>query len=260
MAINWILERVEESTSTNEDLMTRWRQGLLWDPIARLALKQTAGKGRLGRTWVSAPHETLTFSIAYPFKKPISALSGLSLACGLAVIRGISQATGLSQKELQDHHVSLKWPNDILLNKHKLAGMLIEGGQLKPSDPTWLIIGIGINVSNTQHIDNQIGRSIGALTDILPKNQLDIDWLWLNLIKELGAVIEVFEAGSFANFHNEWNQWDAYINEKCQVHQNSTLQFEGINRGVDDEGCLILETANGFKKIISGDVSLRSTS
>jgi BirA family biotin operon repressor/biotin-[acetyl-CoA-carboxylase] ligase len=260
MAINWILERVEESPSTNEDLMARWRQGLLWEPVARLALKQTSGKGRMGRQWVSTPNETLTFSVAYPFKKPISALSGLSLACGLAIIRGISQATNLSLSELQNHQLALKWPNDILLKKKKLAGMLIEGGQLRPEDPTWLIIGIGINLANSQHIDHQIGRPIGALTDIFSKDQLDADLLWLSLIKELGAIIEKFETGSFADFHDEWNQWDAYKNETCQIHQNSNLQYEGINQGVDNEGCLILKTSTGIKKIISGDVSLRSTS
>ena len=260
MAINWILERVEESASTNEDLMIRWRQGLLWEPIARLALKQTAGKGRLGRTWVSTPHETLTFSVAYPFKKPISALSGLSLACGLAIIRGISQAMNLSLSELHQHRLCLKWPNDILLNKHKLAGMLIEGGQLKPEDPTWLIIGIGVNISDTQHIDQEIGRPISSLSHILPNHDLDPDWLWLSLIKELGTVIEQFERGSFADFHDEWNQWDAYKNEICQIHQNDKVELEGINKGVDSEGCLSLETSTGIKKIISGDVSLRSNS
>jgi BirA family biotin operon repressor/biotin-[acetyl-CoA-carboxylase] ligase len=260
MAINWILERVEESPSTNEDLMTRWRQGLLWEPVARLALKQTAGKGRLGRSWVSNPHETLTFSLAYPFKKPINALSGLSLACGLGVIHGISQATNLPLLELQQRHLALKWPNDILVNKHKLAGMLIEGGQLKPGDPTWLIIGIGINVTNTQQIDQQIGRPVGALSDILTDQHLDGDWLWLSIVKELGHVIEQFENGSFANFSDEWNQWDAYKSEVCQIHQNGKLEFEGINKGVDSDGCLLLETTTGLKKIISGDVSLRSIS
>ena len=260
MAINWILERVEESCSTNEDLMLRWRQGALWEPVARVALKQTAGKGRMGRNWVSTPNETLTFSGACPFKKPISELSGLSLACGLAVIHGISRTTGLSQKELQKKNLALKWPNDIFLNKHKLAGLLIEGGQLKPQDPTWLIIGIGINLSNTQRIDNQIGRTIGSLSEILPKNRLDADILWLNIIKELGLIIEKFELGSFDNFHSEWNEWDAYKNECCQIRQGDILQFEGINKGVDNEGCLILETSTGIKKIISGDVSLRSIS
>ena len=198
--------------------------------------------------------------MAYPFKKPINALSGLSLACGLAVIRGISQATNLSLSELHQLGISLKWPNDILLNHHKLAGMLIEGGQLRPEDPTWLIIGIGINISNTQQIDQQIGRSIGTLSHILPNKDLDADLLWLNLIKELGIVIKQFEQGSFADFHDEWNRWDAYKNEICQIHQNDKVQFEGISKGVDSEGCLILETPTGIKKIISGDVSLRSNS
>ena len=101
MAINWILETVDQSPSTNEDLMVRWRAGQLWEPIARKAITQTSGKGRLGRSWVSHAQQALTFSVAYPFKKNISELSGLSLACGLAVVKGISQASGISQEDLK---------------------------------------------------------------------------------------------------------------------------------------------------------------
>jgi BirA family biotin operon repressor/biotin-[acetyl-CoA-carboxylase] ligase len=71
MAINWILESVDQSPSTNEDLMARWRAKQLWEPIARKASAQTSGKGRLGRSWISHPNQALTFSVAHPFKKNI---------------------------------------------------------------------------------------------------------------------------------------------------------------------------------------------
>jgi BirA family biotin operon repressor/biotin-[acetyl-CoA-carboxylase] ligase len=146
MAINWILESVDQSSSTNDDLMARWRARQLWEPIARKTITQTSGKGRLGRSWISHPHQALTFSVAYPFKKNISELSGLSLVCGLAVIKGISKASEISQEDLKKLGLGLKWPNDIFFNNKKLAGVLLEGGQLDATQSTWMVIGIGINL------------------------------------------------------------------------------------------------------------------
>jgi len=74
-------------------------------------------------------------------------LSGLSLACGLAVIKGISKGTGITEGTLKELGLGLKWPNDIYLGDAKLGGMLIEGGQINSSQPTWLVIGIGINLT-----------------------------------------------------------------------------------------------------------------
>lgn len=257
MAINWILERVEESTSTNEDLMSRWRTNKLWDPIARLAQKQTAGKGRMGRSWISSPNQTLTFSIAYPFKKSIQELSGLSLAIGLAVIKGISNATHIPLEELHHKGLGLKWPNDVLLKNNKLAGVLIEGGQLKPEDPTWLIIGVGINLNKSPDIEHQIGKKVSCLDDIVASQVLNSDIIWLEILKELGLVIEEFEKSSFQTFQNLWNHWDTYQDKVCQVRQEDKLLLEGIEKGVDQNGVLLIETSAGLKKVISGDVSLR---
>ncbi len=257
MTINWILERVVESPSTNEDLMSRWRSGLLWEPVARLALKQTAGRGRMGRNWVSSPNKALTFSIAYPFKKGIQDLSGLSLACGLAVIKGISNSTQIYLEELRQKGLGLKWPNDILVSHKKLAGMLIEGGQLKPNEATWLVIGIGINLSNSTTIENEIGRAIASLSEIVPEDSLNSDMLWLEILKELATVMTNFETAGFEKYQAEWNTWDLYQNKICQIHQQDQLQLEGLEKGVDETGCLLIETSQGIQKIISGDVSLR---
>jgi BirA family biotin operon repressor/biotin-[acetyl-CoA-carboxylase] ligase len=257
MAINWTLERVEESPSTNDDLMSRWRQNLLFEPVARLAIKQTAGKGRLGRTWLSQSGQTLTFSIAYPFQKNIAQLSGLSLACGLAIINGISNASGLSKDTLRNLGLRLKWPNDLLINHNKLAGMLIEGGQLKIGEPTWLIIGIGINLLPNVEIERTIERKMASLSEIELKENIDIDRLFLALIKELGECIELFEKNSFEKFKDEWNSWDAFYGQDCEIYQNSTLQKSGISQGVDALGQLLLKTSSSTEAIVSGDVSLK---
>jgi BirA family biotin operon repressor/biotin-[acetyl-CoA-carboxylase] ligase len=257
MAINWILERVEQSASTNEDLMSRWRTSTLWDPVARLAHKQTAGKGRMGRSWISNPNQALTFSIAYPFKKTIQELSGLSLAIGLAVINGISNATHIPLDQLRQNGLGLKWPNDVLFQNKKLAGVLIEGGQLKPDDPTWLIIGIGLNLNKNSELEQHIGRELSCLEDLVASEVLHSDIVWLEILKELGLMIEEFERSSFQSFQNLWNYWDVYQNKVCQISQLDQLIMEGVEMGVDQNGILLIETAQGTKKIISGDVSLK---
>jgi BirA family transcriptional regulator, biotin operon repressor / biotin---[acetyl-CoA-carboxylase] ligase len=258
MAINWILESVDQSTSTNEDLMARWRAGELWEPIARKAIAQTSGKGRLGRSWVSHAQQALTFSVAYPFKKSISELSGLSLACGLAVIKGISQASGISQEDLKESGLGLKWPNDIFLNDKKLGGMLLEGGQLNSTQSTWIVIGIGINLTANEDLEKSIQRLIASLDQINKVSVIDADVLWLNILKELAETIEVFEQHSFVKFQEEWNSWDIYKDKTCAIIQNEQLQFEGFERGVDAEGHLLIESENKLQKIISGDVSLKA--
>ncbi len=258
MAINWILESVDQSTSTNEDLMARWRAGELWEPIARKAITQTSGKGRLGRSWVSHAQQALTFSVAYPFKKSISELSGLSLACGLAVIKGISQASGISQEDLKESGLGLKWPNDIFLNDKKLGGMLLEGGQLNSTQSTWIVIGIGINLTANEDLEKSIQRPIASLDQINKVSVIDADVLWLTILKELAETIEVFEQHSFAKFQEEWNSWDIYKDKTCAIIQNEQLQFEGFERGVDAEGHLLIESENKLQKIISGDVSLKA--
>jgi BirA family biotin operon repressor/biotin-[acetyl-CoA-carboxylase] ligase len=258
MTINWILESVDQSTSTNEDLMARWRAGQLWEPIARKAITQTSGKGRLGRAWVSHAKQALTFSVAYPFKKSISELSGLSLACGLAVIKGISQASGISQEDLKKSGLGLKWPNDIFINDKKLAGMLLEGGQLDTTQATWIVIGIGINLTTDEALENSIQRPIASLDQISEVKAMDADVLWLAILKELAATIELFEQHSFSKFQEEWNSWDIYKNKTCTIIQNEEIQHEGFERGVDDQGHLLIESNHKMQKIISGDVSLKA--
>jgi BirA family biotin operon repressor/biotin-[acetyl-CoA-carboxylase] ligase len=258
MAINWILESVDQSSSTNDDLMARWRARQLWEPIARKTITQTSGKGRLGRSWISHPHQALTFSVAYPFKKNISELSGLSLVCGLAVIKGISKASEISQEDLKKLGLGLKWPNDIFFNNKKLAGVLLEGGQLDATQSTWMVIGIGINLTVTSDLENNIQRPIAGLDQISQVKAIDADVLWFAILKELAEIIELFEQHSFAKFQEEWNSWDIYKNKICTIIHNDEIQHEGFERGVDHQGHLLIESDNKMQKIISGDVSLKA--
>jgi BirA family biotin operon repressor/biotin-[acetyl-CoA-carboxylase] ligase len=154
--------------------------------------------------------------------------------------------------------LGLKWPNDIFLNDKKLAGMLLEGGQLDSSQATWIVIGIGINLTADEDLEKSIKRPIASLDQINKVKVIDADLLWLAILKELAETIELFEQHSFIKFQEEWNSWDIFKNQNCLIVQNEQLQFEGFERGVDAEGHLLIESENKLQKIISGDVSLKA--
>jgi BirA family biotin operon repressor/biotin-[acetyl-CoA-carboxylase] ligase len=258
MTANCILERVTETKSTNDDLLARWRAGELIDPVARIAHNQTACKGRAGRAWLANPEDSLCFSLAFPFKRTPAQLSGLSLLVGLAVVDGIAQACDLSEAELQKAGLRLKWPNDLLLNNSKLGGILIEGGQAKPSDPTWLIIGIGINLRNAEVIEANLDNNlkVGALNQ-LTKSIPDVEYLWLKVIASLERHLAEFDLHGFKPCQERWMQWDAYRDQSVCISGTGKDHIYGIAHGVDATGALLLQQDNKTISIHAGDVSLR---
>jgi BirA family biotin operon repressor/biotin-[acetyl-CoA-carboxylase] ligase len=258
MTANCILERVIETRSTNDDLLERWRAGELIDPVARIAQKQTAGKGRAGRSWLANPEDSLCFSLAFPFKRTPAELSGLSLLVGLAVISGIAQACDLSESKLHELGLRLKWPNDLLLNNAKLAGILIEGGQAKAGDSTWMIIGVGINLRNAEKIEANLDNgfkvsSISQIADSLP----DIEYLWLKLIASLEYHLTEFDLHGFKPCMESWMKWDAYRDQAVCISGAGKDAIYGITKGVDESGALLLQQENKTIAIHAGDVSLR---
>ena len=258
MTANCILERVIETKSTNDDLLERWRAGELIDPVARIAHKQTAGKGRAGRSWLANPEDSLCFSLAFPFKRTPAELSGLSLLVGLAVISGIAQACDLNESKLHELGLRLKWPNDLLLNNAKLAGILIEGGQAKAGDSTWMIIGVGINLRNAEKIEASLdsglkASSLSQITDSLP----DVEYLWLKLIASLEQHLTKFDLHGFKPCMESWMKWDAYRDQAVCISGAGKDAIYGITKGVDESGALLLQQENKTVAIHAGDVSLR---
>jgi len=261
--MNCILERAAETQSTNDDLLVRWRAGQLTDPIARIAHKQTAGKGRAGRSWIANPNDTLCFSYAYPFQKSPGELSGLSLVVGLAVISGIAAALDLEQSQLYEQGLRLKWPNDLLLNNSKLGGILIEGGQAKANDPTWMVIGVGLNLRNAPSIENRLKDSstqkVSAVDQLQQANtQLpDIEFFWLKLIEAFERYLPEFEQDGFKAYQTQWNEWDAYKDLAVNITGAGKESVCGQAAGVDNSGALILNQNGKILAIHAGDVSMR---
>lgn len=266
MTSKCILERVAQTKSTNDDLLERWRAGELIDPVARIAQKQTAGKGRAGRTWIARPGDSISFSLAYPFKKTPAQMSGLSLLVGLAVIDGIADALNLDSNVLHQAGLRLKWPNDLLLKDRKLGGILIEGGQAKVGDTTWMIIGIGINLSNSGAIENEVGDQtslkIGALDQMITASAKlpDTEYLWLKMIAALESSLEQFDQVGFGPYQTRWKHWDAYFGKAVSISGSGRETIDGIAQGIDATGALLLQQDDKTLAIHAGDVSLRAQS
>jgi len=266
MSWNCILERVAETRSTNDDLLVRWRAGELLDPVARLAQNQTAGKGRAGRAWLAKPTDSLCFSLAYPFKRSPSQLSGLSLVVGLAVLSGLAKGLELEPEALFARGIRLKWPNDLLLNHAKLGGILIEGGQAKPSDPTWMVIGVGINLKNAATLENalgdQVALKVGSLEQLPPPGMAlpDREFLWLKLVESFEEYLPAFDQTGFKAYQAQWLHWDAFQETEVCISGLGKELVTGIAKGVDSSGALLLQSKNQTIPIHAGDVSLRSKS
>jgi len=238
------LEVVDETGSTNADLLAELVS--LRGPKLKVAEMQTAGRGRAGRAWHSARGATLTFSLAWKFRLPVQALVGLPLAVGV-VIAEVLPRFGMDGR--------LKWPNDVLKDGGKLAGILIETALARNGDgeAVWAVIGIGLNLAMPDALAARIGRPAAALS----AQALDRDQLMAALLSGLVDALDSFELHGFAPFQQRWNRLHAYAGQQVTVLEGERVVQAGTALGVDDCGRLLLDTVAGRIAVMAGDVSLR---
>ncbi|MFZ6725139.1 biotin--[acetyl-CoA-carboxylase] ligase [Undibacterium sp. MH2W] len=236
------VEVVEETGSTNTDLMARLDQ--LEKPVLRLAVHQTAGRGRAGRSWSSEPGSMLMFSIAWPMPHAAHELMGLPLAVGVALAE-VLHTLGVP--------VQLKWPNDILRDGKKLAGILIESAA-KKTGGTWIVAGVGLNLLLSASFEASIGRAVAEAPWLA---RMDRNALVAQLLNALARAFDQFEREGFSAFQLRWNQLHAYANQEVRILDNGETLHAGTALGVDVSGRLVLQTPQGQVTIVAGDVSLR---
>ena len=207
---------------------------------------QTKGRGTKNRSWISNLGGCLTFSILWKFKRNIQHLTTLSLVLGVCLIRVF--------RNLSLAYVQLKWPNDILYNKKKIAGILIECGPNNNSVAA--IIGIGVNFKLSLSQVSKIGYAVTDLFEISDKVH-DRNHVLAMLLIELHHVLSTFEINGFKVFRDEWNSYHAYQGHRIVLHFPDKSSVEGIVDGVQDDGSLVLITSTGRKEFKVGEVSLR---
>lgn len=209
---------------------------------------QTSGRGRRGREWQASLGASLTFSLLWRFQCGAAALSGLSLAVGVALIRGLHEIGATEAK--------LKWPNDILVNQKKLAGILIElQGDME--GPSTAVIGIGINLQLPETLFQKIDQPVTDLNQILA-HTVNSNSVMAILLKHLVDVLFTFESTGFDELRDEWAKHHAYHQQAVRMLMPDGSEVNGVVQAISENGSLIVETANGLQKFMSGEISLRS--
>jgi BirA family biotin operon repressor/biotin-[acetyl-CoA-carboxylase] ligase len=216
-----------------------------------LAEEQTSGKGRGDHAWHSEPHAGLYVSILLrPQMTPADGL-WLSLATGLAVQKAIENVTGLV--------ADIRWPNDLLFEGKKVGGILTEMNA-EATRVRYAVIGIGINVNHRQfpHELRELATSLRLETDRAP---LRHDLLLSILETLMREVDPLMQPGSFADacagILNRIEQKSSWIRGK-QVFIEEAEGYTGVTAGLDGNGFLRVQTANGVRTVLSGGVRDRS--
>jgi BirA family biotin operon repressor/biotin-[acetyl-CoA-carboxylase] ligase len=211
---------------------------------------QSRGRGRRGREWRGVLGGSLTFSLLWRFRRPLSMLSGLSLAVGVALARAM---TRLGAADLR-----LKWPNDLLRADAKLAGILIElsGDMLGPAAA---VIGVGVNLRAADRLAAEVGQPVADLESALGR-AVDRNELLAALATELGEVLPAFDQEGFAPFRRAWQELHAWQGQPVRVLEADGRELTGRARGVDEQGALLLDAGSGPLRVLSGEVSLRRAS
>ena len=238
------IDVLASTPSTNAELRTRVAG--LQSPLLLAAEIQTAGRGRAGRSWRSAAGDSLCFSLAWRFQGALARLSGLSLAVGVAVAEAL---------RAQGWPVRLKWPNDLLLEGAKLGGILIETVSRAADDGAWAVIGVGLNVYSNAERDAVLGDAVTSLD--AAAHSIDRNLLLASIADALSAAMHEFDQQGLQPFVSRWHALHEHQNCAVRLIENGRLLHEGVARGIDHLGCLLLDTASGRVAITAGDVSLR---
>ncbi|TPG53185.1 bifunctional biotin--[acetyl-CoA-carboxylase] ligase/biotin operon repressor BirA [Ewingella americana] len=229
--------------STNQYLLERITQ--LTSGDACVAEYQQAGRGRRGRKWFSPFGANLYFSMYWKLDQ------GPSAAMGLSLVIGIVMAEVLQKLGAED--VRVKWPNDLYLKDRKLAGILVELTG-KTGDAAHLVIGAGINLKMREPASDSIDQGWINLQEA--GVNIDRNQLTATLLQELRSALRQFEVEGLAPFITRWRKLDNFLDRPVKLLIGEK-EIHGIERGIDQQGALLLEQDGLIKSFIGGEISLR---
>lgn len=239
-----LLELIPVIDSTNQYLLNQ--VGQLPSGAVCLAEYQQAGRGRRGRQWQSPFGSNLYLSTYWRLEAGVAAAMGLSLVVGVAI------AETLQQFGAPD--IRVKWPNDLYYHDQKLAGILVEMTG-KAGDAAHLVIGMGLNIAMptvaTDMID-QAWTNLSAACTSLPSRNV----LAATLIDRIHQTLNEYEEVGLRGFVERWNKIDNFLNRPVKLLIGERV-VEGIARGINEQGALLLETDNGITAYVGGEISLR---
>jgi len=235
--------KLDEVDSTNAECLRRAQNGER-GPLWIVACRQTAGRGRSGRSWSQAAGN-LAASLLFVPDGPLEVLHQLALLSGVAVHEAIERAAGGAVPALR-----LKWPNDILVGHAKAGGILVESTTWRGA--TVAVAGIGLNIAQAPAIR---GRAVARLGD--HADGLTSEGMLAALDASMQRWLGVWQGGTgFGQIRNAWLARAGSSGEHLAVNAGAD-RIEGIFHGIDDGGALLLRLADGsLRRLTYGDVSL----
>ncbi len=215
-----------------------------------LAEYQSAGRGRRGRTWLAPPGGAICLSLSWTFREAPPDLGALSLVIGVCALRVL--------REVGVADAALKWPNDLLIGEQKLGGVLIEL-RAESSGPVGVVIGIGLNIALGAEVLQKISAAGTAATDLESAGlaRPSRNALAAALIGAFVRGLIQFERAGLKPFLEEWRTADALHGRPVSVSAADGTA-RGVARGIDLHGALIVETPQGLRRFIGGDVTVRA--
>ena len=256
------VEVLPEVDSTNSELLRRFRGTANTppqpEPLLLVAERQSAGRGRLGRSWHSAPGDSLTFSLGMPLQP--ADWSGLSLAVGVSVADSLDPPH-TSPPQTGPHRIGLKWPNDLWLQapqgERKLAGILVETARWEGL--RYVVIGVGVNIRPVQlaaDVDVAPAAVVapGCLHDF--DNRMEAAEALLCIAPTLVQTVQAFEQFGFAPFQARFAARDVLAGRAVQLSDGT----HGTAHGVGENGALRVHTAAGMREVTSAEISVRPVS
>jgi BirA family transcriptional regulator, biotin operon repressor / biotin---[acetyl-CoA-carboxylase] ligase len=210
--------------STNDDALRAARSGAPHGSVF-LADEQTAGRGRRGHAWLAAPGESLLFSVLLRPKLALSQTSALTLAIGLALRDAVAPLISALP--------TIKWPNDLLVNDRKLAGVLVES-QLQGEHLQAVVVGVGLNVA-TREFPAEIAAAATSLS-LLGAERLEREALLFDVLDAIAIRVAGYEQHGVAGILPDLNAADALRGKRVRVDGTT-----GVGRGLDEQGRLLIE-------------------
>ena len=251
VAIDW----VEEVSSTNTSLLSLARaQGLQagW-PRLLGAHHQTQGKGRLGRTWLDVPGQTLMFSAGFmlPAGQSLANLMGLGPAVGMASVLALRPMLA------EPARLRVKWPNDLMLDDGKCAGILIE--LVVKANTKFVVIGMGLNLSGNDRLSNELHRKVAVIAPNLRPGTTACS-LVAGLASSWQQTLSQVNSTGFASCQADYVELDYLAGQAVTIVDQGHTISAGIASGLGPDGSLQVQTAQGIETFHAGDVSVRLNS
>lgn len=244
--IGWRIHYFDEVPTTQRVAAEMADEGAAQGTVV-IAEHQSAGRGRMGRSWHSPAGVNLYMTIILRPSLPLGHVPRLSLVAGVAAAEALETvAPGI---------VALKWPNDVWLSGRKTCGIIAEAVTDAAQGLRCVLLGIGINVNLALKDVPPDLRDKATSVRIATGRACDRIELAAALFNRLHSRYMEIEASGFAAVRPAWERYSALTGRRVTVVDGDT-RTNGAVRGIDDDGALLLETETGPARILTGDVSI----